>query len=58
MEQARREPWPAPAQQASLRMAAMMAMGTLRLDTWRQKNAAYPLAHYLRENFEHLKSQI
>ena len=47
------ELWPAPAQRNGLRMAAMIAMGTLRLalDDWRQDDAAHPLAHYLRRTF-------
>ncbi len=48
--------WPAAAQRDGLRMAGMIAMGTLRLalDDWRQDDAAHPLAHYLRQSFARL----
>ena len=47
------ELWPAPAQMDALRVAAMIAVGTLRLalDDWRQDKARHPLAHYLRRSF-------
>ena len=50
---AMREVWPAPVQRDALRVAAMIAMGILRLalDDWRQNDAAHPLAYYLRRNF-------
>ncbi len=55
-----RELWPLPTQGDQLRMAAMIAMGTLRLalDKWRQENAKHSLEHYLRESFSVLYSQI
>lgn len=37
--------WPALSQRDTLRMIAMMVMGTMRLalDNWRQENAKHPL---------------
>ena len=54
------ERWAAPAQLDTLRMVAMMAMGTLRLalDDWRRDDARYPLAYYLRRSFALLESQF
>jgi AcrR family transcriptional regulator len=48
------ELWPDPSERPALRLAAMMAMGTLRFakDNWRQANAIRPLTHYIDEAFE------
>ncbi|MCB8883648.1 TetR family transcriptional regulator [Acidisoma cellulosilytica] len=45
--------WPDQTQRPALRLAAKMAMGTLRFakDNWRQDNAARPLAQYIEEAF-------
>ena len=42
------------ARRPALRLAAMMAMGTLRFakENWRQENAAQPLTHYIGEAFD------
>ena len=52
------ELWPDRSERPALRMAAMMAMGTLRFakESWRQDNAAHPLAHYIEEAFDLLVS--
>lgn len=52
------ELWPDRSERPALRMAAMMAMGTLRFakESWRQDNAAHPLAHYIDEAFDLLVS--
>ena len=54
------ELWPLPAQHDRLRMAAMLAMGTLRLALakWRQEKAEHSLEHYLRQSFVLLESQL
>ncbi|MGR9172551.1 TetR/AcrR family transcriptional regulator [Rhizobium sp. KDH_Rht_773_N] len=51
------ELWPDPARRPELRLAAMMAMGTLRFakENWRQDSAAHPLTHYLNEGFDLLQ---
>lgn len=51
--EAMRELWPAPPRRDALRVAAMIAMGTLRLalEDWRQDDGAHPLARYIREGF-------
>jgi AcrR family transcriptional regulator len=51
------ELWPDEARRPELRLAAMMAMGTLRFakDSWRQEDAAHPLTHYIDEAFDLLK---
>ncbi|MET8559026.1 helix-turn-helix domain-containing protein [Streptomyces sp. NPDC004959] len=48
--------WPDPAQRTHLRIAAMMAIGTLRLslDDWRNDTSDTPLAHHLDRNFRTL----
>jgi AcrR family transcriptional regulator len=48
------ELWPEPTRRPALRLAAMMAMGTLRFakDNWRQEDAAHPLTHYIDEAFD------
>lgn len=48
------ELWPDPTRRPALRLAAMMAMGTLRFakDNWRQEDAAHPLTHYIDEAFD------
>src|ERR1700743_9238 len=53
------ELWPDQAERPALRLAAMMAMGTLRFakDNWRQDDAARPLTHYINEGFDLLDSQ-
>jgi AcrR family transcriptional regulator len=53
------ELWPDKTQRPSLRLAAMMAMGTLRFakDNWRQENAAHPLTYYIDEAFDLLAQQ-
>lgn len=54
------ELWPAPGRRDGLRLVAMVAMGTLRLalDKWKQNDAAYPLAHYIRQSFVLLARQF
>ncbi len=58
--QAMSDVWTSSGQQAALRMAAMMAMGTLRLalEDWRQDDAKHTLAHYLRHSFSLLDSRL
>jgi hypothetical protein len=53
------ELWPDPTRRPALRLAAMMAMGTLRFakDNWRQADAAHPLTHYIDEAFDLLDYQ-
>ncbi|PQV45139.1 TetR/AcrR family transcriptional regulator [Paraburkholderia sp. BL21I4N1] len=48
------ELWPDPARRPALRLAAIMAMGTLRFakDNWRREEAARPLGDYIDEAFE------
>ena len=48
------ELWPDETRRPALRLAAMMAMGTLRFakDNWRQEEAAHPLTHYIDEAFD------
>jgi AcrR family transcriptional regulator len=48
------ELWPDETRRPALRLAAMMAMGTLRFakDNWRQEDAAHPLTHYIDEAFD------
>jgi len=57
MYEAMTELWPQQVQQESLRVAAMMAIGTLRLalDKWREEEARHPLAEYLVRYFTHLE---
>jgi AcrR family transcriptional regulator len=55
------ELWPDETRRPALRLAAMMAIGTLRFakDNWRQENAAHPLTQYIDEAFDlldHLNS--
>lgn len=52
------ELWPQ-AERPALRLAAMMAIGTLRFakENWRQENAAHPLTHYINEGFDLLVSR-
>jgi AcrR family transcriptional regulator len=54
------EVWPSPGRREGLRLVAMVAMGTLRLalDTWKQNDAAQPLAYYLRQGFTLLAKQF
>jgi AcrR family transcriptional regulator len=54
------EMWPDRSQRPALRMAAMMAVGTLRLakDNWRKNEAAHPLTHYIDEAFDFLSHQL
>ena len=53
------ELWPDATRRPALRLAAMMAMGTLRFakDNWRQEDAARPLTHYIDEAFDLLAQQ-
>jgi AcrR family transcriptional regulator len=53
------ELWPTEARRPALRLAAMMAMGTLRFakDNWRQEDAAHPLTHYIDQAFDLLAQQ-
>ncbi|MFM0649234.1 MULTISPECIES: TetR/AcrR family transcriptional regulator [Burkholderiaceae] len=53
------ELWPDPIRRPALRLAAMMAMGTLRFakDNWRLDDAARPLTHYIDEAFDLLDQQ-
>ena len=53
------ELWPDESRRPALRLAAMMAMGTLRFakDNWRQEDAARPLTHYIDEAFDLLAQQ-
>jgi AcrR family transcriptional regulator len=53
------ELWPDETRRPALRLAAMMAMGTLRFakDNWRQEDAAHPLTHYIDEAFDLLAQQ-
>jgi AcrR family transcriptional regulator len=53
------EMWPDRSKRPALRMAAMMAIGTLRFakDNWRENDAAHPLTHYIDEAFDLLSHQ-
>jgi len=53
------ELWPEEARRPALRLAAIMAMGTLRFakENWRQENAAHPLTHYIDAGFDLLQRQ-
>jgi AcrR family transcriptional regulator len=53
------EIWPDRSRRRSLRLDAMIAMGTLRFarENWRQENAARPLTHYIDEAFDLLDRQ-
>jgi AcrR family transcriptional regulator len=53
------ELWPDETRRPALRLAAMIAMGTLRFakDNWRQEDAARPLTHYIDEAFDLLAQQ-
>jgi AcrR family transcriptional regulator len=53
------EMWPDRSKRPALRMAAMMAIGTLRFakDNWRKNDAAHPLTHYIDDAFELLSHQ-
>jgi AcrR family transcriptional regulator len=48
------ELWPDETRRPALRLAAMMAMGTLRFakENWRRENAAHPLTHYIDQAFD------
>jgi AcrR family transcriptional regulator len=48
------ELWPDEARRPALRLAAMMAMGTLRFAkaNWRQEDAAHPLTHHIDKAFD------
>jgi AcrR family transcriptional regulator len=48
------ELWPEQSQRPALRLAAMMAIGTLRFakENWRRDDAAHPLTHYIDEAFD------
>lgn len=54
------ELWPDPERRAALRLAAIMAMGTLRFakDNWRREEAARPLGDYIGEAFDLLGQSI
>jgi AcrR family transcriptional regulator len=51
------ELWPDEVRRPALRLAAMMAIGTLRFakDNWRKDDAAHPLTHYIDEAFDVLE---
>jgi AcrR family transcriptional regulator len=53
------ELWPDRSRRPALRLAAMMAIGTLRFakENWRRENAARPLTHYIDEAFDLLDHQ-
>jgi AcrR family transcriptional regulator len=53
------EMWPDRSKRPALRIAAMMAIGTLRFakDNWRENDAAHPLTHYIDEAFDLLSHQ-
>jgi AcrR family transcriptional regulator len=53
------EMWPDRSRRPSLRLDAMIAIGTLRFarEHWRQENAARPLTHYIDEAFDLLNHQ-
>ncbi len=53
------ELWPDAARRPGLRLAAIIAMGTLRFakENWRQADAAHPLTHYIDEGFDLLQHQ-
>ena len=53
------ELWPDRSRRASLRLDAMIAIGTLRFarENWRQDNAARALTHYINEAFDLLHHQ-
>jgi hypothetical protein len=53
------ELWPDRTRRPTLRLTAMMAMGTLRFakDNWRHEDAAHPLTHYIDEAFDLLDQQ-
>lgn len=53
------ELWPDAAWRPGLRLAAIIAMGTLRFakENWRQADAAHPLTHYIDEGFDLLQRQ-
>jgi AcrR family transcriptional regulator len=52
--------WPAPERRARLRLAAMAAIGALRLamERWAERGGAEPLADHLRRAFADLKAEI
>ncbi len=53
------ELWPDETRRPALRLAAIMAMGTLRFakDNWRREDAAHPLTHHIDEAFDLLELQ-
>lgn len=54
------EMWPAKEEQQSLRLIAMIVVGTVRISqkSFRQDEGQYPLTHYLEHNFALLKKQF
>ncbi|GAA3597702.1 TetR family transcriptional regulator [Kineosporia mesophila] len=52
--------WPDPERRTELRLAAMMAIGTLRLalDDWRTDPSVAPLADHLERHFDALSQQL
>jgi AcrR family transcriptional regulator len=52
--------WPAPERRARLRMAAMAAIGALRLaiERWAEGGGAEPLANLLRDAFADLRTEV
>jgi AcrR family transcriptional regulator len=54
------ELWPQPERRATLRLVAMVSMGTMRvaLENWRQHGGKRPLTKYLQENFAALEAEI
>jgi len=53
------ELWPDQTRRSALRLAATVAMSTLRFakENWRQENGAHPLTHYINEAFDLLQLQ-
>ena len=54
------EMWPDKNRRPALRLAAMMAMGTLRFakEDWRRENAAHRLTHYIDKAFDLLDQSL
>jgi AcrR family transcriptional regulator len=57
---AMREIWPEEDRRSSLRMAAMVAIGALRLafESWREDGRVRPMSQYLDAAFEALKAEV
>ena len=54
------EMWPQQKRRATLRLVAMVSMGTMRvaMEGWRQDGGKRPLTKYLQENFAALEAEI